>query len=358
MVLIINLSIIPKVPSTMSIHGLILSLCWWRLDVLLSSCKLPLRTSKGSTQYRKATYYLYCSHDMLMKDQSKSVFDGDNIGKSDVKKEHLKQAKQSNKLLNTTRKMLPKKKQLQIKKKKLMDHKLTMKKTIYRRTVSGRALDVNQSCPMKIIVFLSSNNWWYLHTNSILEHRFHQKLEDTARTLGEQDLQQKDIRLVRSNQNAQWLTSIANVPFHCYKNLTMQYHYYEFTGKRTVWCKCATRYYIEDNGIDAWRPDWDTTPKDYFQHNWKGKDTSWYGGWYCQRNDWCRKNHQLPKQVSLFSSFHSLFPIWTILTRTVFRLDINYFYVVHESVKGLFSYSWGRPTKDQNAQTSKEFPCT
>jgi hypothetical protein len=95
---------------------------------------------------------------MLMKDQSKSVFDGDNIGKSDVKKEHLKQAKQSNKLLNTTRKMLPKKKQLQIKKKKLMDHKLTMKKTIYRRTVSGRALDVNQSCPMKIIVFLSSNN--------------------------------------------------------------------------------------------------------------------------------------------------------------------------------------------------------
>jgi hypothetical protein len=55
-----------------------------------SGCKLVLRQSKRSNHYRKLTHYLWCSHGLVMKDQSKSVYQGDNVGKSNVKKEHLK----------------------------------------------------------------------------------------------------------------------------------------------------------------------------------------------------------------------------------------------------------------------------
>ena len=40
------------------------------------------------------------------------------------------------------------------------------------------------------------------------------------------------------------------------------------------------------------------------------------------------------------------------------RLDINYFYVVHESGKGLISYARGRPTKDRKSATTNGFECT
>ena len=40
------------------------------------------------------------------------------------------------------------------------------------------------------------------------------------------------------------------------------------------------------------------------------------------------------------------------------RLDINYFYIVHETGKGLMSYARGRPTKDQNSTLSDGFECT
>ena len=39
-------------------------------------------------------------------------------------------------------------------------------------------------------------------------------------------------------------------------------------------------------------------------------------------------------------------------------MDISYFYVVHETGKGLLSYSRGRPTKERNAQLSDQFECT
>jgi hypothetical protein len=58
--------------------------------------------SKGPSRSRKATYYLWCSHGLLMPDKSKSVYDGDNVGKSDVKKEHLKQSKHCDKRLKGT----------------------------------------------------------------------------------------------------------------------------------------------------------------------------------------------------------------------------------------------------------------
>jgi hypothetical protein len=93
-----------------------------------------------------------------MKDKSKSVYDGDNVGKSNVKKEHMKRSKQCNKRLKSTRSMLSKKKKLAMKKKKLYDMKSHMKKPDHPRTVSGRAVNVNQHCTMKIVVFFSLEN--------------------------------------------------------------------------------------------------------------------------------------------------------------------------------------------------------
>ena len=72
-----------------------------------------------------------------------------------------------------------------------------MKKPDHRRTVSGRAVNVNQRCTMKIVVFLSLENQWHLSKKSNLEHCFHAKLDDTAKVLGKKDLQPIDIRLVR-----------------------------------------------------------------------------------------------------------------------------------------------------------------
>ena len=83
----------------------------------VSGCKLVLRVSKGLSYLRKATHYLWYSRGLVMKDKSKSVYDGDNVGKSNVKKEHMKQSKQCNKRLKGTRSMMSRKKKLVMKKK-------------------------------------------------------------------------------------------------------------------------------------------------------------------------------------------------------------------------------------------------
>ena len=76
----------------------------------VSSCMLVLQNSKGPSHFHKATHYLWCSHSLVMKDQSKSVNDGDNVGKSDVKTERLKRTKRCDKRVKGTRAMLSKKK--------------------------------------------------------------------------------------------------------------------------------------------------------------------------------------------------------------------------------------------------------
>ena len=63
----------------------------------VSGCKLILRNSTGQTHFRKATHYLRCSRTRVTKDISKSVYDGDNVGKSDVKTERLKRTKRCDK---------------------------------------------------------------------------------------------------------------------------------------------------------------------------------------------------------------------------------------------------------------------
>ena len=56
----------------------------------VSGCKLVLHVTKGPSCLRKATHYMWCSHGLVMKDKSKSVYDCNNVGKSNVKKEHMK----------------------------------------------------------------------------------------------------------------------------------------------------------------------------------------------------------------------------------------------------------------------------
>ena len=122
---------------------------------------------------------MWCSHGLVMKDKSKSVYDGNNVGKSNVKKEHMKQSKQCDKQVKGIWSMISKKKKL-VMTKNLCDMKFRMKKSDHRRTVSSRALNVNQRCTMKIFVFLSLEDRWHLSKKSNLEHSFHAKLDNTA----------------------------------------------------------------------------------------------------------------------------------------------------------------------------------
>ncbi len=45
----------------------------------VTGCTLVLRTSKKSSHYRKSSHYFCCTHSLVVKDQSKSVYDGDNV---------------------------------------------------------------------------------------------------------------------------------------------------------------------------------------------------------------------------------------------------------------------------------------
>jgi hypothetical protein len=51
---------------------------------------------------------------------------------------------------------------------------------------------------MKLIVFLSSTNHWYLQTNSCLQHKYHPRLDEDAMTLSQKDLSQQQQRLVNA----------------------------------------------------------------------------------------------------------------------------------------------------------------
>ena len=66
--------------------------------------------------------------------------------------------------------------------------KFRMKKPDHPRPVSSRALNVNQRCTMKVVVFLSLENQWHLSMTSYLEHCFCAKLDNTAKVLGKKDL--------------------------------------------------------------------------------------------------------------------------------------------------------------------------
>ncbi len=67
-----------------------------------------------------------------------------------------------------------------------------------RQCVSKRAPTAEQQCPMRLRVFLSSANHWYLQTNSCLDHRYHPKLDEDVMTLSQKDLSQQQQRLLNA----------------------------------------------------------------------------------------------------------------------------------------------------------------
>ena len=114
--------------------------------------------------------------------------------------------------------------------------KFCTKKSDHGRTVSSRALNVNQRCTMKIVVFLSLENRWHLSKTSNLEHSFHAKLDDKAKVLGEKDLQPTDIRLVCSFAPAIFSSLNRDITFLLLQIGYIHLHYYELTGQRPVRC--------------------------------------------------------------------------------------------------------------------------
>ncbi len=114
------------------------------------------------------------------------MYVGDNVGKSHVKPEFLKRNKRSKKDLKLMRAMMSKKQhaKLQQSKKAPVNQKHQLKKPDVRRTVSGRAIDEDHSCKMKISVFQTHDNRWHLNApNSHLQHSFHPKFDDDAKAL-------------------------------------------------------------------------------------------------------------------------------------------------------------------------------
>jgi hypothetical protein len=65
-----------------------------------------------------------------------------------------------------------------------------------RRCVSQRAPCSDEQCPMRLILFLTNNNQWYLHTSSCLSHRHHPHLGEHAILLSQKDLSDKEQKLI------------------------------------------------------------------------------------------------------------------------------------------------------------------
>ena len=77
--------------------------------------------------------------------------------------------------------------------------------TNVRRCVTQCAASSDERCPMRIVLILSSNMQWYIHSSSSLEHHNHPPLEEEATLLSQKDLSAKDEQLIS-------ILSDANVP--------------------------------------------------------------------------------------------------------------------------------------------------
>jgi hypothetical protein len=84
-----------------------------------------------------------------------------------------------------------------------------MKGKDVQRCVSKQVMTPNFTCLMRIRIFLTWENKWYLHQNSSLQHNFQPKLDHSATTPGEKDLQNNDLKLVSFNDYFVWFYTIA-----------------------------------------------------------------------------------------------------------------------------------------------------
>jgi hypothetical protein len=97
--------------------------------------------------------------------------------------------------------MASKKKKASLMQKKSMKRKQSLKKNsnddpYARRCVTKYASSADQTCPMRLFVFLSCDNEWYLQTNSCLQHKHHPKLEEEATALSQRDMSEQQQSLV------------------------------------------------------------------------------------------------------------------------------------------------------------------
>jgi hypothetical protein len=65
-----------------------------------------------------------------------------------------------------------------------------------RKTVSLRATSSAKKCPMKIIIFLGQDNYFYLSKFSCLCHLHHHHLKSEAVLHGQRDMQEGDLDLI------------------------------------------------------------------------------------------------------------------------------------------------------------------
>ncbi len=83
------------------------------------------------------------------------------------------------------------------KKSKQRQHKMKQNPTTYARwCVTQRAACLDKQCLMRIILILSSNKQWYIHSSSSLDHLYHPPLEEEATLLSKKDLSHKDEQLI------------------------------------------------------------------------------------------------------------------------------------------------------------------
>ena len=83
------------------------------------------------------------------------------------------------------------------KKSKQRKHKMKLNPTTYARwCVTQRAACLDKQCPISIILILSSNKQWYIHSSSSLDHLYHPPLKEEATLLSQKDLSHKDKQLI------------------------------------------------------------------------------------------------------------------------------------------------------------------
>ena len=59
----------------------------------VSGCNISVRNKKGASALRKVMYFLRCGHGFVIRDRSRSIFNGDDVGACNVVTERLKRVK-------------------------------------------------------------------------------------------------------------------------------------------------------------------------------------------------------------------------------------------------------------------------
>jgi hypothetical protein len=76
-------------------------------------------------------------------------------------------------------------------------HPLPLSKKIdVRRRVTSRALSNDEKCTMKLVIYLSKNDEWFLHKNSCLDHCNHHPIAAEAMAKRSNEMTNRDVSMV------------------------------------------------------------------------------------------------------------------------------------------------------------------